>query len=171
MPPRPSPSSPLQGGCQCSNLRYAITGPVHTFYACHCRDCQKQSASAFGLSFWISANDFKFVQGEVSKFETRGDSGAAKIGVFCRRCGTRILNRGDATGQNDLTSEPDELLSVKGGSLDSIHEINPVSHIWLGSAQPWVRKMIETTWPEMPCFEGEPDDEELLALWRQSGQV
>lgn len=38
------------GGCQCRQVRYTITGPLPAAYACHCGDCKKQSASAFSMS-------------------------------------------------------------------------------------------------------------------------
>ena len=41
---------PLAGGCQCGAIRYAITAEPGPIYVCHCRECQKQSASAFGIS-------------------------------------------------------------------------------------------------------------------------
>jgi len=42
-----------EGGCQCGHVRYRLNGPPLTLCACHCRDCQKQSASAFGMSLWV----------------------------------------------------------------------------------------------------------------------
>ena len=40
----------LTGGCQCGAVRYAISAAPLRLIACHCRECQKQSASAFGMS-------------------------------------------------------------------------------------------------------------------------
>jgi hypothetical protein len=37
---------PLTGGCQCGVLRYVVTAEPLALYVCHCRECQKQSASA-----------------------------------------------------------------------------------------------------------------------------
>ena len=41
------------GGCQCGSIRYRIKQEANMLYACHCRDCQKQSGSAFGLSLIV----------------------------------------------------------------------------------------------------------------------
>ena len=38
------------GGCQCGAIRYEISSPPVELYVCHCRECQKQSSSAFGIS-------------------------------------------------------------------------------------------------------------------------
>jgi hypothetical protein len=40
----------LAGGCQCGAVRYEIRGEPMSLYVCHCRECQRQSSSAFGIS-------------------------------------------------------------------------------------------------------------------------
>ena len=49
----------LAGGCQCGAVRYEIRGEPLSLYVCHCRECQKQSASAFGISVIIKRADFR----------------------------------------------------------------------------------------------------------------
>lgn len=43
------------GGCQCGKVRFSSEGAVLALYICHCRECQKQSASAFGMSLQVPA--------------------------------------------------------------------------------------------------------------------
>ena len=62
----------LEGGCQCGAIRYRVTGAPVTFYACHCTECQKQSASAFGLSLWVGRSDLQFVRN--GKMHTAGEA-------------------------------------------------------------------------------------------------
>jgi len=37
----------LEGGCACGAVRYRLTAPPLIVHACHCRDCQKLTGSAF----------------------------------------------------------------------------------------------------------------------------
>ncbi len=144
------------GGCQCGDIRYRLRGEPLMLYACHCSDCQKQSASAFGLSLIVSAGDLEFTAGaeRLRRWETRGDDGTAKPCYFCPSCGTRLYH-----GDRD----DDARVSIKGGTLDSTHDLEPVAHIWLRSAQPWV----EIDRDRFACFDTEPADEsELERRWQ-----
>jgi len=38
----------VTGGCRRGAVRHRLSGPVARPYICHCTECQKQSASAFG---------------------------------------------------------------------------------------------------------------------------
>ncbi len=146
----------LTGGCQCGAIRYRVAGEPKMLYVCHCTDCQKQSASAFGMSLRIDPAELEFTAGRerLQTWSTRGDDGNVKRCAFCPDCGTRIFH-GD--------EDPAATISIKAGSLDDTRELVPVAHIWLGSAQPWV----EIDRERFRCFDGEPDDEAALErLWR-----
>ena len=49
-------TSGQEGGCQCGAIRYRLLRAPAALYACHCRDCQKQSSCAFcgecGTRLW-----------------------------------------------------------------------------------------------------------------------
>jgi hypothetical protein len=49
----------LEGGCACRALRYKLTADPLIVYACHCRDCQRLTGSAFVINIWIEK---KFVE-------------------------------------------------------------------------------------------------------------
>ncbi len=126
-------------------------------YACHCRDCQKQSASAFGMSLIMRRDDVSFTRGaeHLKRWDTRGEDGRSKRCAFCPDCGTRLYH---------ASERDDAAISVKAGSLDDTRWLRPVAHIWLQSAQPW----LEIEREPGPCFAQEPDDEAALAsLWQQ----
>ena len=144
------------GGCQCGKIRYRLAGMPRMLYVCHCRDCQKQSASAFGMSLILARKYLVFTEGggQLKTWDTRGDDGRIKRCAFCPDCGTRIYHG---------TDDPDDDVSIKAGSLDDTKWLRPVAHIWLDRAQPWVPIDGET----LACFGGEPDDEsEIEQRWQ-----
>lgn len=117
------------GGCQCGEIRYEIHGEPLTFYACHCRECQKQSASAFGLSLTVPREAVKIVQGQPKTWTRESDGGRAVICSFCSNCGTRLFHD---------RSYNRETINIKAGTLDDPNWLHPVGNIWTKSAQPWV---------------------------------
>ena len=165
------PELPMLGGCQCGKLRYRIDGKPLTAYACHCLECQRQSSSAFGLSTWVNASDFRFEQGEPAFYFSTGGSGAAKAGAYCADCGTRIYHRGGGSAGRDGELEGQSgILSLKGGSLDDVSWFYPIAHLWTVRTHSWILDMIAATdfspAPAPKLFEREPeDDDELAALW------
>lgn len=149
-------STALTGGCQCGAIHYRIVGEPKMLYVCHCSDCRKQSASAFGMSLRVEAAQLEFSDGRerLRTWDTRGDDGQIKRCAFCPDCGTRLYH---------ADADPAAAISVKAGSLDDARGLVPVAHIWLESALPWV----EIDRDRYRCFDGEPDDEpELEHLWR-----
>jgi len=116
------------GGCQCGAVRYAIAAERLTVYACHCRECQKQSASAFGLSVPVFLTSLE-VHGRLEVWRRPTDSGSYTDCYFCPTCGSRLYHQG--------ANRPG-MATIKGGSLDNAAELTPVAHIWTSSRQKWV---------------------------------
>ena len=51
------------GACQCGEICYESRGKSRGLYICHCQECQKQSASAFGISLDVLRAGFHITQG------------------------------------------------------------------------------------------------------------
>jgi hypothetical protein len=131
-----------EGGCLCGKLRYAISGEPLATIACHCRDCQVQSGSAFGMTMVVKREHFEWLSGEPRKFAMKADSGTDKDCLFCGDCGVRILN--------ELSRLP-ATVNLKPGTLDDTSWLQPRAHVWVASKQPW------TPIPESsPQFEQNP---------------
>jgi hypothetical protein len=123
------------GACQCGKVRYSIRGGASRLNICHCRDCQRQSGSAFGMSLIIEPTAFRLEAGQLKEFQTTADSGRRKTCAFCPDCGVRIYNATSA------------LMAVKAGTLDDTSQLEPHAHYWTISRQPW------TVLPDgIPCF-------------------
>ena len=124
------------GGCQCGIVRYVLDGEITRLNVCHCRDCQKQSGSAFGMSLVIPDETFRLTSGELKMFEVVADSGRQKTCAFCGNCGVRIYN------------ETSALKSIKPGTLDDTSWLTPDAHYWTRSKQQW------TPLPgDVPCYD------------------
>jgi hypothetical protein len=108
------------GGCQCGAVRYIVSATPLAVYICHCRECRKQSASAFGVSVIVPADSFKLTQGKLAVWQRPTDSGRVLHCAFCVACGTRI--------RHATPGEP--TVSVKGGSLDEPPDLTAAKHIW-----------------------------------------
>jgi len=49
----------IEGACMCGQVRLLVTQPPMMTMACHCKGCQKLSASAFSLTVMIPAAGFQ----------------------------------------------------------------------------------------------------------------
>jgi hypothetical protein len=124
-----TPDKPLSGGCQCGAVRYEISGPPTNLYICHCRECRKQSASAFGISLFVKREDFRLIKGATKRWSRATDSGRTLHCAFCADCGSRLWH--EAAGEHDI-------ISVKGGSLDRPVDLGEAIHVWTSRKLPGV---------------------------------
>jgi hypothetical protein len=123
------PRRPLTGGCQCGEVRYELTGAPQVTYVCHCRECQKQSASAFGISVMVRGADVRLLKGQLQRWTRSTDTGRTLACFFCTNCGSRVWH-----GDKDRADE----ISIKGGSFDEPVDLTDAIHIWTARKLPGV---------------------------------
>lgn len=122
------------GGCLCGAVRYRVAWPPQMLVTCSCRNCQKQSGSALSV-VGVTAREAIAVEGELTTFTDRADSGNPVYRQFCAQCGSPVLTDTDqARGQGTIF--------FKAGTLDETADLEPTAHMWTKSAQHWV------VWPE-----------------------
>ena len=114
----------LLGGCQCGAVRYQVAAEPIQVYVCHCKECRKQSASAFGISVIVPVDAFNVTHGRVRTWSRKTDTGGELVCSFCGVCGTRLCHA-DAR---------ESTVSVKGGSLDEPPDLADAAHIWTSRA-------------------------------------
>lgn len=132
--------STQSGGCQCGEVRFEVIGDPLAIYICHCRECQKQSSSAFGISVLVKNSQVKIQEGS-PKFWTRiTDNNQSLDCFFCPTCGSRIWHGNPSNN---------EIISIKGGALDEMPLLDEVSHYWTSSKVPGI--LIP---PQAHCFSG-----------------
>jgi len=118
-----------EGGCQCGSVRYRIGSAPLALSVCHCKECQRQSGSAFGMSLVVRKEDFDLLQGELRDFTRDSESGRPVRCAFCPGCGTRIYH--EPTFMKGV-------LNVKPGTLDETSALEPTLQVWTRSKQAWV---------------------------------
>ena len=83
----------LEGGCACGAVRYALTNGPLIVHACHCRDCQRITGSAFVINNWIEEKCVAASGRAPKSFTLHGGSGKRHDVFFCDTCGTTVWSR------------------------------------------------------------------------------
>jgi hypothetical protein len=119
---------PSDGGCQCGEVRYRITGAPVWLTVCHCNECKRQSGGAFGMSLRMRGADVTVVSGEPKRWTRSSDSGRLVICAFCGICGTRVWHEPAGSG----------FLHIKPGTLDEPSQLAPRFEAWTKRKAPWL---------------------------------
>ncbi len=131
-----------EGGCQCGAIRFQNASTEGALYVCHCKECQKQSASAFGISLVIDAAALTVTKGEPQVWTRNADSGRQVRCYFCPTCGSRLWHE---------PAEDPVTVRIKGGALDEPPDLSKAIHIWTD------RRLAGVVLPEgVQTFPGEP---------------
>lgn len=140
---------PASGSCQCGSVTYEVTDEPVATVACHCRDCQKLSASAFSLTMVLKRSGFRLLSGELNSWTRPTDSGGTAVCWFCPECGNRIYHEDPAL--------PD-IIRLKPGTLDDTSILEPQALVWSCRRQPWLDH-----YADLPSFETQPDPAAAMA--------
>jgi hypothetical protein len=120
----------MKGRCSCGAIEYRITSSPLIVHACHCRDCQRITGSAFVINIWIEGKYVELIAGEPQSFRLKGGTGKAHEVFFCAECGTYLWSR--------YHGAPGNFLFVRSGTLEHPEKIAPDVHIFTRSKVPWL---------------------------------
>ena len=120
----------LEGGCACGALRYKLTADPLIVHACHCRNCQRLTGSAFVTNIWIEKKFVETVSGVPKSFKLSGGSGNPHEVFFCDRCGTYLWSK--------YYAAPGDTVLLRVGTLDRPEAIKPDVHIFTRNKLPWL---------------------------------
>jgi hypothetical protein len=129
----------LEGECACGAVRYRLTAPPLIVHACHCRDCQKQTGSAFVLNMWIEKSHVEADHNLPKSLLLTAGSGKPHEVFYCGNCATRLWSKYHAA--------PGDTLLVRVGTLDHPEQVKPDVHIFTRSKMPWLQLP-----PDVPSF-------------------
>jgi hypothetical protein len=116
-------------------------------HCCHCRDCQRQTGSAFVLNALIETARVSVLKGEIARSPMPTDSGRPHGIDRCKVCGTAVWSEYGGVAK---------LRFVRVGTLDEPSALTPDVHIYVRSKLPWV-----TLPPGVPAFEAYYDAKSL----------
>lgn len=118
---------PIVGSCQCGRVEYELLQPPLAIAACHCKQCQKLSTSAFSITAMVAA-DALTISGEMSEWSRVADSGHTSVARFCPVCANHIYHYSPDNPQH---------LMLKPSTLSDTSIINPTIHVWVSEKQDW----------------------------------
>jgi len=122
-----SVSYPIKGACQCGEVTYELLKAPLLVAACHCKECQKLSTSAFSITAMVNAKDIVF-HGEMSEWSRIAESGRVSLAAFCGSCGNRIYH---------CDPENPDKIKLKPSNLSDTRIIQPSIHAWVSEKQDW----------------------------------
>jgi hypothetical protein len=121
---------PIEGGCTCRAVRYAMTSAPLFVHCCHCRWCQRESGAAFALNAMIESDRVTVTAGAPVLVDTPSASGKGQRIARCPRCQVAVWSHYAGGGT--------ALSFVRVGTLDEPDVLPPDIHIFTSSKQPWV---------------------------------
>ena len=119
----------MDGGCACGQTRYRLRSAPLFVHCCHCRDCQRQTGSAFVVNALIETDRVEILGGQTTPFGMPTDSGQPHEAARCPGCGTAVWSH--YGGLKVLTF-------LRVGTLDEPAGLPPDVHIYTRSKLPWV---------------------------------
>ena len=123
-------SAELAGGCSCGEVRYRLAGAPMFVHCCHCKDCQRQTGSAFVLNALYEADRVEVLSGAPEPVTMPTDSGRPHDIYRCPKCRIAVWSTYGGRPQ---------IRFVRVGALDDATALAPDVHIYTRSKVPWVK--------------------------------
>ena len=139
--------SEFSGSCSCGAVRFRMKSAPMFVHCCHCKDCQRQTGSAFVLNALIEADRVEILSGAPEPITMPTESGLPHDIYRCAKCQIAVWSTyGGRT----------KIRFVRVGTLEDPAALPPDVHIYTRSKLPWV-----TLPPGVPAFEAYYDSKKL----------
>jgi hypothetical protein len=119
----------LTGGCACGAVRYRLASQPMFVHCCHCKDCQRQTGTAFALNALIETDRVDLLAGAPVPYTMPTDSGRPHRIFRCPSCQTAVWSEYGGIAK---------LRFVRVGTLDDPTLLPPDIHIYTRSKLPWI---------------------------------
>ncbi|CAN5261054.1 GFA family protein [soil metagenome] len=134
----------MDGQCRCGRVHIRISAPALLTMACHCRGCQRMTASAFSLTVAVPTPGFAVTRGETVPGALHG----ASRHEHCAWCLSWLFTRPEGM---------DAFVNVRSTMLDDPEAFPPFIETMTSEKLSWVTtpaKHSFETWPPMEAFDG-----------------
>jgi hypothetical protein len=118
----------MMGGCLCGGVRYEGEAEPIFMRACHCKECQRFTGTAFATVIAVPKEAIRFTGTLKTYTQAGGTSGLPLHRRFCPGCGSAIT----------VEVEGSERMVIMAGTLDDTACVRPTTNIFCEEAQAWV---------------------------------
>lgn len=130
------------GHCRCGRVTIRTGGQPVLTMACHCRGCQRMTASAFSLSS-LFPDETVAISGETILGGLHGEFRHH----HCAHCLGWVFTRADIMGP---------MVNIRSTMLDGGAVEPPFMETWTDARLPWVTTGAARRYPQFPPFEDFP---------------
>ena len=149
------PDPTRTGGCRCGAIRFALSAAPLITMACHCKGCQRMTASAFSLSSLHRDADFTVTQGEPV---IGGAKNPDVTHYCCPACMSWLFTR--PTGLPDF-------VNVRATMMDDCAGYSPFIETQTDEMLPWAKTGAKHGFARFPSMEEFPA---LMAEYAEQGR-
>jgi hypothetical protein len=121
---------PIEGGCDCGQVRFRLTSAPMVVHCCHCRWCQRETGASFALNAMIESDRVLNLGAAPEIVDTPSASGKGQKVARCPRCRVAVWSHYAGAGP--------VVTFVRVGTLDNPDLLPPDAHIFTSSKQPWL---------------------------------
>lgn len=133
----------MQGGCRCGQVTMKVKGRPLMTMACHCKGCQRMTASAFSLSALFPEQTV-----EIAGLEpVIGGMHGELRHHFCPHCLSWIFTRAEMLGP---------LINIRATMLDGAADLPPFIETCVSEKLPWVSLPAMHSFEKFPAMEDFP---------------
>lgn len=133
----------MQGGCRCGQVTMKVKGRPLMTMACHCKGCQRMTASAFSLSALFPEQTV-----EIAGLEpVIGGMHGELRHHFCPHCLSWIFTRAEMLGP---------LINIRATMLDGAADLPPFIETCVSEKLPWVSLPAMHSVEKFPAMEDFP---------------
>ncbi|MDB4559021.1 GFA family protein [Amylibacter sp.] len=134
---KPGLNPPFEGACLCGAVQVCATALPLLTLACHCRGCQKFSASAFSLTTMFPYESFSFTGALI----TGGLRSQGRVHYFCKSCLNFIYSQ---------IAGAEHRINLRKSVLHEAALFEPFVEVMTDEKMPWAKVPVSHSFSQSP---------------------